>query len=252
MNKHWVLGLIALATLSACSRSADVTVRVVTSAGEEQQGQAQLPVRLLPYDRDSIFKEMIAGAERPEPEPPADLLALRDSIAEAQSRWRDAEADWNSVYSELKELSERMEGMNQASNEYFQAYQRFDQLDAQERRLNTTKQEYFEQFTQLQEQYSARADSVTAVLRTWEDETFEGYGEIVDSLLETRGRQELADTTGSTGYAQFTAPAGGWWVYTRTNLPFDELYWNVRIDVQGGQPDTIILDESNADRRPIF
>ena len=252
MNKHWVLGLIALVTLSACNRSADITVRVVTSAGGEQQGQAQLPVRLLPYDRDSIFEAMTAEAERPEPEPPADLLALRDSIAEAQSRWRAAESNWNAVYSELKELSERMEGMNQSSNEYFQAYQRFDQLDAQERRLNQSKQQYFDEFTALQEQYQARADSFTAVLRTWEDETFTGYGEMVDSLLEARGQEELADTTGSAGYAQFNAPAGNWWVYTRTKLPFDELYWNVPIEVQGGQPDTIILEESNAERRPIF
>ncbi len=252
MNKRWVLGLVAATTLGACNRTSQVTVLAVSSGDGDAVAHAQLTVRLLPYDRDAVFADMIAAAERSEPEPPADLLEIRDSIAVAQDRWRDAEAAWNNTYSELRSLSERMERMNQSSNEYFAAYGRFDNLDGQERRLRREKDRYFEQFTELQGQYTARADSFNAVLTTWEDVVFEGFGEVIDSLLEASGREEIWDTTDGGGAAQFAVPKGRWWIHTRAELPFEELYWNVPIDVTGGTTDTITIDKSNAESRLVF
>ncbi len=252
MNKHWVLGLIAVATLAGCNRSSEVAVRAVSSVDGAEVGRNQLVVRLLPYDRDELFAQFVAAAERAEPQPPATLMALRDSIAASQTLWREAEVEWNEVYSELRDLSQRMERMNQTSNEYFQAYQRFDDLDAQERRLRRDKDRFFEEFTGLQGRYASQADSFNAVVTTWGDEVFEGYGETVDSILKATRRQELWDTTNTGGYSQFTVAKGQWWIYTRAKLPFDELYWNVPLEVTGGTVDTIILNESNAEVRPIF
>lgn len=252
MNKRWLIGLLAVTSLAACNRTSQLTIRALSGSGDEASARAQLEVRLLPYDRDAVFEQMIAAASSPEPQPPEDLLQLRDSIAAAQDLWRQAEAAWNDIYSELKDLSERMEGMNSASNAYFEAYQRFDELDAQERRLNRDRQRYFEEFDALQRQYSERADSFNAVVLTWEDEAFMNLSEVIDSLLEADGREEIWDTTDAAGIAQFTVPRGQWYIHTRAKLPFEELYWNVPIEVAGGTTDTIVIDESNAEVRPVF
>lgn len=252
MNKHWVWCLVALGVLTGCKRSADLAVRAVSTTDAGEVPRAQLVIRLLPYDRDSIFTAMGAAADRPEPQPPEDLLVLRDSIAAAQDRWREAEAAWNDVRSELQQLSERMQGMDRSSNQYFEAYERFDALDAQESRLGRAKDRYFQRFTELQSAYTARADSFRAVLTAWEDEVFADYGEIVDSLQEALGREDMYDTTDASGWAQFIAPKGRWYIHTRFKLPFEELYWSVPYDAVGGGVDTVILNESNAEVRPVF
>lgn len=251
MNKHWVAGLAVAATVSACGGATDLAVRTVSGEGEQAAPLEQLEIRLLPYNRDSIFEVLARQAPSPEPQPPEELIQLRDSVAAAQERWREAEAAWNDIRSELQQLSERMEGMNRASRDYAQAYRRFDDLDSQVRRLDREKNRYFERFTELQSRYSAQADSFSAVLAAWGDATFERYAEIVDSLLEGRGRQEIWDTTGGGGWADLQVPRGRWWIHTRFELPFEELYWNVPYESSGGA-DTVILNSANAEERPVF
>ena len=252
MNKHWVLCLVALAILTGCKRSADLAVRAVATTDAGEVARAQLVIRLVPYDRDSVFDMLSGVASEPEPQPPADLLELRDSISAAQDRWRTAEAAWNDARSELQDLSERMQRMNRSSDEYFRAYQRFDELDAQEKQLSGDKDRYFERFTELQSAYSERADSFKAVLTAWENEAFAPYGEIVDSLTKALKREVLYDTTDGGGWAYFVVPKGYWYVYTRAKLPFEELYWNVGYEAKGGSADTLVLDESNAKVRLVF
>ena len=92
MNKHQVLFLVTLLTVGACKGPTQLAVRAVSSGPEGKiVGRPQLVIRLLPYNRDSIFSLLAGRASRPEPQAPADLVELRDSIAVAQSRWRDAE-----------------------------------------------------------------------------------------------------------------------------------------------------------------
>jgi hypothetical protein len=252
MNKHWVLGLAVLAALTACSRSTQLAVRAVSEgAGGEEVGRTQQVIRLIPYDRDSIFEALTEAATDPEPQPPEDLMVLRDSVSNAQYRWTEAEGAWNDMRSQMQQLSDRMQNMDRASNEYAQAYRRFDDLDAQVRRLDRVKQQYFDRFTELQGQYRARADSFNAVLQAWEDAAFYPYGETVDSLLEAMGREELVDTTDADGWTFFSVPRGSWWVHTRASLVFEQLYWNVPYQSAGGA-DTLVLNNANADLRPIF
>ena len=42
---------------------------------------------------------------------------------------------------------------------------------------------------------------------------------------------------------------GTWWIHSRYALPFEELYWNVQVDVVKGDPVQIRLTPANADRR---
>jgi len=248
MNKHWVMGAVGLLLLSACGRSTQLAIQTVSDDGET--ALSQQVIRLLTYDRDSIFSHLSSLASTPEPQPPQDLIMLRDSVAAAQIAWTEAEATWNEGRSEMQSLSNRMENMDRTSNEYFQAYQQFDDLDAMVRRLDRAKQTYFETFTALQDTYRARADSFNAVAETWADAAFEDFGAIVDSLIEARG-EELVDTTDASGWVYMRVPRGDWWIHTRSKLVFEELYWNVLYNSAGGT-DTLVLNTSNAQIRPIF
>jgi hypothetical protein len=250
MNKHWVLCLVALIGMAGCQRSTQLAVRAVATAGEEEIGRSQQIIRLIPYDRDAIFDMLASQSSAPEPEPPEDLIMLRDSVSVAREMWTEAEAVWNDMRSEMQELSEQMQRMDRSSREYFTAYQRFDELDAQVRRLDRAKNNYFDVFTNLQTQYRTRADSFNAVMEAWGDLAFERYGEIVDSLIELHG-EELEDTADAAGWTSFVVPRGEWWIHTRAKLVFEELYWNVPYQ-SGGGVDTLVLNESNAEVRSIF
>jgi hypothetical protein len=51
--------------------------------------------------------------------------------------------------------------------------------------------------------------------------------------------------------ARFRLPEGRWWVYIRYMLPYEELYWNVPIEVTGDST-YIGLSRDNAEVRPIL
>jgi hypothetical protein len=42
---------------------------------------------------------------------------------------------------------------------------------------------------------------------------------------------------------------GVYWVYARYELAYTELYWNVMITVEGGEPLTVQLTRANAQER---
>lgn len=250
MNKRWVLCLAVLVGLTACQGSTELAVRAVSGDGEEMALANQV-IRVLPYDRDSIFDALTRQATEPEPQPPEDLLTLRDSVQVARERWTEAEGAWNDVRSQMQSLSERMETMNTASSEYANLFRRFTELERQEARLNRMMQANFEAFTTMQEQYRERADSFNAVMLAWGDRAFEDYNDIVDSILEARGTEELVDTADASGWTYFTVPGGAWWVHTRAKLVFEELYWNMLYESEGGV-DTLELNQDNAELRAIF
>ena len=43
---------------------------------------------------------------------------------------------------------------------------------------------------------------------------------------------------------------GEWWIHARYDLPYEELYWNVSITVERGDPQRVVLNRANAQRRP--
>lgn len=233
--------------LTACG-GGEVTVRVV-QGGEEGQVQpvANLPVEFLPYDRDSIFDALTQRAEEPEPRIPEDLRTSFDSVQAMQGRWREAETQWAEVRDTLQQLSNRLQQMDPRSREYRQLFERFNQLEGREAQLNRAKNQAFARFDSLQKATLARADSIRAVRDAWADVAYQDYTSIVDSILEAEGREIHADTTDEQGYVSASLPNGDWWTYTRTDVPFGELYWNVPLDP--AQTDTLVLDPQNAERR---
>lgn len=241
----------AAALLSACG-GGEVTVRVMSGPeGQELQPVQDAEVTLLPYDRDSIFQAMAQRADESEPEIPQDLRDQFDEVIEAQQAWRDAEARWSDARDRLQQIRSRMDGLDERSREYLQLFEQFEQTEQRVTSLDAQRQRLFQRFDSLQKATVTRADSVRAVIATWEEEAFRGYTELTDSILLAKGIEEVpVDTTGAEGYVTVTVPAGGdWWVYARHNPgPFEELYWNVPI--APSQTDTLVLDRENAESRP--
>lgn len=59
----------------------------------------------------------------------------------------------------------------------------------------------------------------------------------------------VVDTTDANGIVRFRGlRSGDWWIHARYDLPFDELYWNVPIQVEGEMQ--IELTRENAQVRP--
>lgn len=245
-----VLAVIAgaILVLAACGGS-DVTVQVVTEGGEEGgiSPVRNQVVEFLPFDRDSIFDALTAQADEPEPQVPEEIQTAFDSVARLQENWRELESRWTEVRDSLRQLSNRLQVMDPRGRDYRQLFERFDQLERRERTLNQQKNQAFERFDELQRTTLERADSIRAVRESWEDMAFRGYPDVVDSLLESRGREIRQDTTDAEGLASARLRGDRWWAHTRVTLPFGELYWNVPFDPS--ETDTLRLTPENAERR---
>jgi hypothetical protein len=257
MKRALVL-LVALAplTLTACPSPAVFVEASYT--GEDAAARvvlADLPVRLLPYDRDAIFDSLEAAFDEPEPAIPQDILQQQQQVQQAQNEWRRAEERWTTVRDSLRTLSNEMTRMQQqglrATPQYRQAFERFGRLDAEEDRVKQQMDQAFARFDQLQQQALARADSIRVVREAWAERAFADFDRVIADRLRREGREEVADTTNAQGVSRMRVPAGRWWVYSRYTLPYQELYWNIPIEVSGDSTG-IQLTEQNAERRPVL
>jgi len=241
--------LLSLAPmLAACGSS--LTVEVLTELGEEAAPVENLEVQFLPFDRDSLFEALAGRASEPEPQVPTELQAQFDSVQALQTTWRDAESRWNEVRDSLRQLSQRLEGLDRRSRDYRQLFDAFGPLEQRERALNRQRQQSFETFTALQQATQTRLDSVRAVIQSWEDVAFAEYADLRDDLLESLGREIVFDTTNAQGTVTRKLPGGAWWVHARVAVPSGELYWNVPTDPSA--TDTLRLTPENAERRLAF
>lgn len=250
-SRAWLPRFLAPAVLllAACD-GGPVTVQVVAGAtADDARPVEDVIVEFLPFDRDSIFEAMAARADESEPTIPQDLRDQFDEVIDAQQAWRDAEAQWSRVRDSLKQLSQQMEGLDRRGREYMELFDTFNDLENRVNALDQRRARLFASFDSLQKATVERADSVQAVIRMWEDDAFEGYTAIVDSLVEARGAEIRTDTTDASGYATVNLSGGDWWVHARhTPGPFEELYWNVH--VVPSESDTLVLSRDNAETRP--
>jgi hypothetical protein len=254
-----LLTLLASLSLAACERGTPVVVEAVLT---QQGGEGQvarpltaLPIRLLPYDRDVIFDSLTAAAATPEPQIPPEVLEEQARVREAEERWRAAEQRWGTVRDSMRVLSEALTRMQQqgqrATPQYNQAFQQFNRLDDEVSRLEQQSRGAHQQYTQLQDQAQARADSIRIARETWADDAFRGFDAAVEGRLRQLRREEVVDTTDAMGRIRVRVPEGRWWIYTRYTLPRSELYWNIPVEVRG---DSVVLrlDRENAEVRPLL
>ena len=246
-------GLIATLALTGCgSASISVVVELEGEDGGDARRLEDIVVRLLPYDRDRVFDSLTQAAPTPEPQIPADLLAARDDIAEAQRAWSAASARAAVLRDTISKLNERLAGLNPAMNDYKELFLQVDPMITEFEGLENQVQSRFETFNDLQQASFERMGAVRIEKENWEMQAFSDIGDVIAARVDATGLEEAADTTGVEGAVLVELAPGQYWVYARYELVYDELYWNVPVTVERGDPVVVRLTRANAQRRPIF
>jgi hypothetical protein len=236
--------------LAACT-SGELTVQAsVERADGSISALPNLLVRVLPYDREQIFEELERAYGVPEPRIPDSLKVLQDAIAQAQAEWSNAETIWNSARDSLKVLSDRMEGMSRSSAQYALAYGNFNAQDSVVQRAEQVSKRAHDRFEALQQRYYEQADSVRLARAAWADRAFAQVNSVIQERIEEAGSREYGDTTDANGVATFEGlKHGRYWIHARYEQPYDELYWNVPVELRG-EPATVQLNRQTAQVRP--
>ncbi|HUE96677.1 MAG TPA: hypothetical protein VMN39_08455, partial [Longimicrobiaceae bacterium] len=137
--------LVLVATLApvlvaGCSRPQVIAEASITDEGSgERLALSDLPIRLLPYDRDAVFDSLEAAYTEPEPPIPPAILDQQEQVQQAQTAWRVAEDRWMTVRDSLRILSDQLGNMGRqglrGTTQYAQAYARFGTLEGEEQRV---------------------------------------------------------------------------------------------------------------------
>lgn len=251
-----ILTAAATALATAACGGGDLTVEAQlggTATGTqatEPVALSNIPVRLIPFDRDEIFDSLAQAYPEPEPVIPDSIAELQDRVIAAQRTWQEANNEWLSVRDSLQALSDTLNVLDQSDPEYFVLFQDFGDLEARvnglEERSNTT----FEDFDRFQQLLTSQSREIELARQNWADEAFAPIDSIFTARQEELGREVRFDTTSASGVARFTGvKEGQWWVNARYDRPFDELYWNVPVEIIRGETVEVRLTEDNAEVR---
>ena len=219
--------------------------------GTINQALSDIEVRLVPFDRDAVFDSLTTAYGTPEPDVPPELIERRSEVQAANEEWQSNSRRWQTIRDTLQALNAALEQFSRGESRYvalFREWQDFDgQLGAVERQMESS----FERFDALQQGTIRSSDSVRILQDTWADDAFADIGIVFANKASASGLDFPTDTTDASGVARqhLRVRPGVYWVYARYELAYTELYWNVRIEVVGGEPLTVALTRSNADER---
>lgn len=250
-----LLAALGVLVVSACGPAQAVVTVELEMQNPGGEGTtvlplADLPLLFLAFDRDQIFDSLQAAYGVPEPEIPVDLLAAQERVAALQSEWREAETTWGTGRDRLQEINRELQGLARGNPQYRLLFGEFSDQEGIVAQAERQKDQAFDRFTALQDSILTQAAQVRVLRDNWGDEAFADFGEVQLAKVRASGRQIVGDTTDASGMATVDVPAGQWWVHARYDLPYQELYWNVPVTVEGGEPVQIRLNRANAEVRP--
>lgn len=254
-GKLLATALFAMAGI-ACGQGQAVITAELDVPDPDNDGQtmiralSDMEVRLYPFDRDQIFDSLANAASTPEPLIPDSLLQARARVAELQGAWQTARTEWQTLRDNLQRISGELEGLNRAEARYVQLFNEFRDMEGRVGTAERRSEAAFTEFDELQRSIIAQSDEIRIQRETWAGDAYRDVGVVFDARQTELGRDVLYDTTTADGIAVFDVPAGEWWVNARHELPFDELYWNVPITVEGTDPMQFKLERANATVRP--
>jgi hypothetical protein len=259
MRRFWqFLMLVGPLFVIACGPGQVAVTAEVDVPDPENEGAtvnrplAELEVQLIPFDRDMVFDSLTQAFGTPEPAIPADLLAAQEEIAAAQAEWNRLEAAWGNGRARLQEITEEMEPLNPAEARYNILYQEFQDVEATVLRAERVKDQAFRTFTDLQAGYIQRRDSMNFIIDDWAEEAYASAFDVFTAKVRELGSEILVDTTDAQGFALIDVPPGDWWVYAYYPQAFSELYWNLPITVERGDPLQVRLTRETAETRPVL
>jgi hypothetical protein len=243
--------------LAACGPAelvvtAEVEVRDPETGTQEPRPVSDLVVQLLPFDRDAIFDSLARAYDRPEPTLPPEIAIMRDSLFESRDEWSQAESEWLAVRDRLQNISREMRQFSPAEARYRELFFEFEDLETRLRQAEQRRDQAFNRYDRLQRDVLDELNQFRLIQEMWEDEAFADFGEVVRVRLSEAGREIMADTTDATGIARLRPRPGEWWVHSRYRLPTEELYWNIRVEVDRGDPVQLRLTRENAEIRQVF
>ncbi len=251
-NLPWAMALLLAA--AACGPAQVVVTAEVSMNNPDGEGMVTNPipdmeVQLLPFDRDQVFDSLAKAYGTPEPEIPQALLDAREEVAQAQQRWQQATNRWNTLRDTLQKLNDTMKQYSRGEARYVALFREWQEFDSQYGRVERQMNDAFKEFDELQKSTIRQSDSIKVLKENWADDAFANVGEVF--AAKALGREGAADTTNAQGVASnhLKVKPGDYWVYARYELPYTELYWNVPVTVQRGEPNQVTLTRNNAEER---
>ncbi len=256
MRRSSSFALSLMLALAACG-PAEVVVSIQVEMpnpdgeGTITQALSDIEVQLIPFDRDELFDQMASAYGTPEPEIPQDLLERREAVQEAQEAWDAATRRWQTIRDTLQALNEAMEPLARGEARYVALFREWQDWDSQLGAAEREQERTFAAFDELQRGTIRESDSIRIMQDNWADEAFADIGEVFSSAQAATGLDWVVDTTDANGVARgnLMVKPGQYWVHARYELAYTELYWNVPITVEKGEPVTVTLNRSNAEER---
>jgi len=249
--------LFGIVAAAACGGTGEVVVhaQLQNEGSAEATPLGELEVRALPYDRDLAFDSLKAVAQaagNPEPAIPDSVQQMQSDIAAAQEEYTAANAQWAAARDSLRTIKDKTDRLSRSSGEYRLLVNDFNDQEAIEQRTKRIADAAFARFDDLSKRFSALSEELKIVRDDWADQAYA----LIDSVLQVKadvsGHEPAADTTDANGGAVFVLKTGSWWIQARYELPFEELYWNVPVEVAKGEVKELVLNRENAQRRPLF
>lgn len=229
----------------------EIEVDDPAGGGPISRALSEVEVRLLPYDRDAVFDSITAAYPTTEPAIPPELLAAREQVRAAQSDLEQAQTRWNTLRDTLQDLGSAMESLDRRSAEYTLLFRDFTILEEQLPSVQRQSDAAFARFDSLQRGSIRASDSVRILRENWSDGAFADVSAIFTAKVEASGLDVAVDTTDARGVANqhLQVAPGRYWIHARYELPYVELYWNVPVSVDRGEPVQVRLTRENAQER---
>jgi hypothetical protein len=231
--------------------SMEIEVPNPDGGGTTQLAISDVEVQLLPFDRDVVFDSLTRAYSVPEPDVPTELIEARTAVQAAQTEWDAAQRRWGLVRDTLQALSTALERYSRGEAQYLLLYREFQDFDGQlaglERQMNAS----FARFDSLQRGTIRASDSVRILQDNWADNAFADIATVFREKQLASGLDVAVDTTDASGIARgnFRVRPGQYWVHARYPMTYTELYWNVPVTVERGDPVQVTLTRANAEER---
>jgi hypothetical protein len=245
-----VAAVLAGPGLVACERAREAAVRVsIPGPDSVETPVTGIGVVALPYDRDSVLAALEAKANTPRPAT-TQLDSLFQAFRVPFNSYASATYRAGKLRDSLSEVKSRLDSLPRNQSEYGQLYAVFGRLNDSLTAAQSRTEKARAELDRARTGFVERSESLRAVVRHWEDSTYDGYDSIVSRLARSRGREAATDTTGPDGWAHFNLKPGRWWIYARSwdaTDPNAEWYWNVP-----ATGDTILLSSRTGKQRPRY
>ena len=256
MRSVFALAVPLLLAVPACGPaevvvSIEIDVDDPAGGGTIPRALSAIEVRLLPFDRDEVFDSIAAAYPTPEPLVPPELLAARQQVQAAQAEWDEAQRRRSTLQDSLRKLTAAMEPLDRSGVTYILMFSDFNGLEGQLPAVEREEHAAFARFDSLLKGTIHASDSVRILQENWGDDAFAEVGSIFAAKVEASGLDVAVDTTDAFGVARrnLRVTPGRYWVHARYELAYTELYWNVPIEVERGDPMEIRLTRDNAEER---